>query len=79
MTFPFLKRESPSVSRVEHPSLDLDIKLFATEGVKFEADAFEQLFEFADVVRDVTLSPFATRRSSRWFQAVVETSQYRAF
>src|SRR5271156_428318 len=53
MKFSFLKRESPSVSRVEHPTLDLDIRLFATEGVKFESDAFEQLFEFTDVARAI--------------------------
>lgn len=49
----FLKRESPSVSRIEHPSLDLDIRLYGSEDVKFEADAFEQLFEFTDVARAI--------------------------
>lgn len=53
MKFSFLKRESPFVSRVIHPTLDLDIRLFATEGVVFEQDAFEQLFEFLDVARAV--------------------------
>jgi tRNA-splicing ligase RtcB len=51
MKFPFLKRETPSVSRVEHPSID--IRLFGTEAVTFEADAFEQLFEFTDIARAV--------------------------
>ncbi len=49
MKFPFLKRETPCVSRVQHPSVD--IRLFANESVVVEADAFEQLFEFADVTR----------------------------
>src|SRR5271155_1919928 len=53
MKFPFLKRETPSVSRVIHPTLNVDIKLFGTEAVVFEADAFEQLFEFTDVVRAI--------------------------
>ena len=51
MKFPFLKRETPSVSRVQHPTID--IRLFATEAVTFEADAFEQLFEFTDIARAV--------------------------
>src|SRR5208337_4639871 len=53
MKFSFLERETPSVSRVIHPSLDIDIKLFGTEDVVFEADASEQLFEFTDVVRAI--------------------------
>ena len=51
MKFPFLKRETPCVSRVEHPSID--IRLFANEDVTFERDAFEQLFEFTDVARAI--------------------------
>lgn len=51
MKFPFLKRETPSVSRVDHPSLD--IRLFANDTVSFEADAFDQLFEFTDIARAV--------------------------
>ena len=51
MKFPFLKRETASVSRVQHPSID--IRLFGTEAVTFEADAFEQLFEFTDIARAV--------------------------
>ncbi len=51
MTFPFLHRETPFVSRVDHPCLD--IRLFANANVVFEADAFEQLFEFTDVVRAI--------------------------
>src|SRR5271170_6937454 len=53
MKFPFLKRETPAMSRVTHPSLDLDIQLFGTEDVKFEAEAFEQLFEFTDIARAI--------------------------
>jgi tRNA-splicing ligase RtcB len=51
MKFPFLKREAPCVSRVEHPSID--IRLFANDDVTFERDAFEQLFEFTDVARAI--------------------------
>jgi len=51
MKFSFLKRETPAVCRVQHPSID--IRLFATEAVTFEADAFEQLFEFTDVARAI--------------------------
>lgn len=50
MQFSFLKRETSCVSRVVHP---IDIRLFATEEVVFEADAFEQLFEFTDAARAV--------------------------
>jgi len=51
MKFSFLKRETPFVSRVQHPSID--IRLFANENVVVEADAFEQLFEFADIARAI--------------------------
>ena len=49
VTFSFLHRETPTVVRVGHPSID--IRLFANESVSLEADAFEQLFEFTDLVR----------------------------
>jgi tRNA-splicing ligase RtcB (3'-phosphate/5'-hydroxy nucleic acid ligase) len=51
MKFQFLKRETPAVSKVQHPTVD--IRLFATDAVAFEAEAFEQLFEFADIARAV--------------------------
>ena len=49
--FPFLHRETPSIVRVDHPLVD--IRLFANESVTTEFDAFEQLFEFVDVVRAI--------------------------
>ena len=49
--FPFLHRQSPSTVRVDHPLVD--IRLFANESVSAEFDAFEQLFEFVDVVRAI--------------------------
>jgi tRNA-splicing ligase RtcB len=51
MNFPFLARETPFVSRVKHPSID--IRLFATDAVTVESDAFEQLFEFTDLARAI--------------------------
>jgi tRNA-splicing ligase RtcB len=51
MSLPFLHRETPTVVRVLHPSID--IRLFANESVSVEADAFEQLFEFTDVARAI--------------------------
>lgn len=51
MYFPFLRRETPTVVRVQHPSID--IRLFANESVSVEADAFEQLFAFTDVARAI--------------------------
>jgi len=51
MNFPFVKRQTPSVCRIDHPSID--IQLFATSSVRVEADAFEQLFEFTDVARAI--------------------------
>jgi len=49
--FPFLHRESPACARVDHPELDLDIRLFANADVPVSVDAFHQLFDFADLAR----------------------------
>lgn len=50
-SFPFLKRENAYTSRISHPNID--IRLFANDHVVVEQDAFEQLFDFADLARAV--------------------------
>lgn len=50
-TFPFLTRESPTVSRVAHPTID--IRLYANKDVVVEAEAFEQLYDFTDAARAI--------------------------
>lgn len=51
MKFPFLKRLSESVSKIDHPSID--IQLVANEDVYVESDAFEQLFGLTDAARAI--------------------------
>lgn len=51
--FPFLRpRVGAACFDVENPN-GLDVRLFASEGVPFERESFDQLFEFLDVARAV--------------------------